>query len=121
MTRSAARSPAAQRAMAAAICASVALSAGESVVIGYRPGSILRKGPLQANVIADYRGCGCLDAARSTFFYAPPGIRLTPWPVSRVVAIGRQRFQGRECHDNPYYSGCFGSLVDRSDGGPGRR
>src|SRR5436190_11350265 len=95
MTRSAARSPAAQRAMAAATCASVALSAAESADIGYQSALILREDPPRANVTADYRGNAGLDAERSLFFYSAPGIRLTPSPVSRVVAIGRQRFQGR--------------------------
>src|ERR1041384_4982120 len=80
MTRSAARSPAAQRAMAAETCASIALSAGASVVIGCRPAGILREGPLRANVIPATAGAALWMQPAQLSFTRPSASVLGPLP-----------------------------------------
>src|SRR4051812_562233 len=109
MTRNAVLSPLAQRANAAATCASVSLSGGEAVVIAL---SLALRGihvhptkrPEPGQLHREYRREAGLDAAVSHFFYRPAGIQAGSGAVPPSVAIGRLRIEGRvQCISRPFW------------------
>src|ERR1041384_5906660 len=127
MTRSAARSPAAQRAMAAETFASIALSAGASVVIGCRPAGILREGPLRANVIPATAGAALWMQPAQLSFTQPSASVVGPLPYpdwsqsATAISKGECHAKGQKnCDNNPPLSGRLDGPADRTGRGSSR-